>query len=76
MNAYYAHAVNTCVLRNGDVLYWIGESMVKVTNRGYVCYQSNRHCFERGTHKKIIKHLGLERMNNLTFEEFYSRVSK
>lgn len=76
MNNHYEYTFNTHVLRNGDKLYWIGESMVKVTNRGYVCYQSNRHCFKRGTHEKMIKMLGIERMNNLTFEEFYSRVSK
>jgi hypothetical protein len=63
--------INTHVLQNGDKLYWIGDSMVKVTDRGYVCYQSNRHCFARGTHEKIIKLLGIEHMNNLTSEEFY-----
>jgi len=66
--------MNTHTMDNGNTLHWIDESMVKVTDQGYMCYQYNRHCFKRGTHEKIIKLLEIDQMDNLTFKEFYSKI--
>ena len=67
----YNSVINNHVMENGNVLYWIGESMVKVTNNGYICYENNRHCFKRRTHEIIINKLGIQEMVNLTFKEYY-----
>ena len=62
--------INKGTLKNGNMLYWIGECEVKVTPEGYVCYVNNNHCFKRGSHEKIISTLGIN-LPDITAKEYF-----